>query len=322
MLLLPKKTEVFILGLIRAVRLNRHGTMNKTILIILNILTLTQVSCNNSGEQSKRTNIKDSRITNDGVYIDYTDSKIGDTCLLFVHGWDIDKTYWKDQNNFFKRKYRVVTIDLPGFGKSGKNRQSWTVENYGVDVATVIQSLDLRNVILIGHSMSGAIVLEVAIKNPTRVIGVVGVDNFTSFGATYSDDVKREIADAYKALKTNYKEVAVQYANQSLFSSSTDSTVRKRVINDFMKADSILAPKVLETIDEYPTDEKMKTFGKTIYLINSSYHPTDTSGFKKYNVPFQLLYVGPTGHYPMIENPNEFNKQLEQVIEKIGKFND
>ncbi len=293
--------------------------MNKTILIVLNILILTQVSCNNTGKQSKKTNIKDSGINSDGVYIDYTDSKIGDTCLLFVHGWDIDKTYWKNQNNYFQRKYRVVTIDLPGFGKSGKNRQSWTVENYGGDIATLIQRLDLRNVILIGHSMSGAIVLEVAIKNPTRVIGVVGVDNFTNFGATVSDEVKKDIEDAYKSLKTNYKEIVAQYANQSLFSPSTDSTVRKRVINDFINADSILAPKILEANDKYPTDEKLKTFGKTIYLINSSHHSTDTSGFKKYNVPFKLLYVGPTGHYPMIENPNVFNKQLEQVIKEIGK---
>ena len=43
--------------------------MNKTILIVLNILILTQVSCNNTGKQSKKTNIKDSGINSDGVYI-------------------------------------------------------------------------------------------------------------------------------------------------------------------------------------------------------------------------------------------------------------
>jgi hypothetical protein len=95
--------------------------------------------------------------------------------------------------------------------------------------------------------------------------------------------------------------------------------VRKRVINDFINADSLIAVEILETNDKYPTDEKLKSLGKTLYLINSSLHPTDTSEFKKYNVPFELFYVGPTGHYPMIENPNEFNKKLEQIIKEIGK---
>ena len=88
---------------------------------------------------------------------------------------------------------------------------------------------------------------------------------------------------------------------------------------DFINVDSSIAVEVLETNDQYPTDEKLKSFRRTLYLINSSYHPTDTLGFKKFNVPFELFYVGPTGHYPMIENPSEFNKELEQVIRQIGK---
>jgi pimeloyl-ACP methyl ester carboxylesterase len=167
--------------------------------------------------------------------------------------------------------------------------------------------------------MSGAIVVEAALKNPTRVIGVVGIDNFTIFGTLLSPEVKKDISYAYKALRTNYKTIALQYANQSLFAPSTDSMVRKRVINDFINVDSTIAVDILETNDKYPADEKVKSLKKTLYLINSSYHPTDTTGFEKLKVPFKLLYLGPTGHYPMIENPIKFNKALEQVIKQIGQ---
>ena len=293
--------------------------MHKISKIFIVLLFVLQYSCSNLGTNSKMTSLEKVKVENQDVNIDYDDTKVGDTTLLFIHGWNIDKTYWANQTAFFLKKYRVVELDLPGFGKSGKNRKSWTVEEYGKDITAILTQLDLHNVILIGHSMSGAIVVEAALKNPTRVIGIVGIDNFTNFGADLSPEVKKDISDAYKALRTNYKQIVLQYANQSLFAPSTDSIVRKRVIKDFINVDSSIAVEILETNDKYPTDEKLKSLKKTLYLINSSYHPTDTSGFNKYNVPFEVLYVGPTGHYPMIENSNEFNKKLDHVIKEIGK---
>ena len=293
--------------------------MNIILRMFIVLLLALQYSCINTNTNSKAASLEKIHIENGGVNIDYNDSKIGDTTLLFIHGWNINKTYWASQTSFFSKKYRVVALDLPGFGKSGKNRKNWTVEEYGKDVTAILTKLDLKNVILIGHSMSGAIVVDAALKNPTRVIGVVGIDNFTNFGTVLSPQVKKDISDAYKALRTHYKTIALQYANQSLFSPSTDSIVKKRVINDFLNVDSTIAVEILETNDKYPLDEKVKLLKKTLYLINSSNHPTDTSGFKRFKVPFKLLHLGPTGHYPMIENPIEFNKALEQVIRAIEK---
>lgn len=287
--------------------------------ITLLLLLAFQYSCTSPNTSSRQEATEEIQVDNQGVHIDYDDTKAGDTTLLFIHGWNINKTYWANQTSFFSKKYRVIALDLPGFGKSGKNRTEWTVEEYGKDITALLTKLDLHNVILIGHSMSGAIIVEAALKNPTRIIGIAGVDNFTNFGAVMSPEVKKDIADAYKALRVNYRKIAVQYANESLFAPSTDSIVRRRVINDFINADSLISVEILETNDKYPTDEKLKSLGKTLYLINSSIHPTDTSMFVKYNVPFKLFYVGPTGHYPMIENAAAFNKELEQVIKEIGR---
>jgi pimeloyl-ACP methyl ester carboxylesterase len=293
--------------------------MNSSSKFFIVVLFLLQYGCSNSDTKSKATSSEKISVENLGATIDYFDSRIGDTTLLFIHGWNINKEYWVDQIDFFSKDYRVVTLDLPGFGKSGKNRKSWTVEEYGNDVTAIIKQLNLKNVVLIGHSMSGAIVVEAALRNPTRVIGVVGVDNFTNFRAVVSPQLRKYISEAYKALRANYKKVTLQYANESLFSPSTDSAVRKRVIRDFMNVDSVTAVNILETNDKYSTDEKLKSLRRPIYLINSNYHPTDTLGFKKYKVPYYLFYVGPTGHYPMIESPAEFNKLLAQVVRKIGQ---
>lgn len=294
--------------------------MHISVKIFIAIVIGSQLSCDNSNKTSNTKSITKTKIQNQTVNIAYDDSKTGDTTLLFIHGWNIDKSYWADQSAYFSKKYRVVAIDLPGFGESGKNRKDWSVEEYGMDVTRVLDQLNLKNVIVIGHSMSGAIALETALTNPERVIGIVGVDNFTNIGYVPSPKDKLEADRIYTALRTNYKQATTDFANQYLFSPSTESRVRKRVINDFTDVDSVVAVTVLENNDQYRMDQKLKSLNKTVYLINSNYRPTDTLSFKKIHLDYDLLSIGPTGHYPMIEKPKEFNMLLEQVIKKIGKY--
>ena len=60
-----------------------------------------------------------------------------DTTLLFVHGWCINKEYWKEQSAYFCDNYKVVTLDLPGFG------QSVRIEPIGILSNTLMTSMNL-----------------------------------------------------------------------------------------------------------------------------------------------------------------------------------
>jgi pimeloyl-ACP methyl ester carboxylesterase len=276
-------------------------------------------SCNNAGTNSKTSPVEKVIIDNKGVIIDYTDSKKGDTVLFFIHGWGINQTYWINQVNTFDKKYRVVTLDLPGFGKSGKNRKDWTVEEYGKDVSAVLTRLNLENVILIGHSMSGAIIVEAALTNPSRVIGVVGVDNLKNYGIVTTPEQEKKIADFFGVARKNYTVTATGYINAALFSPTTDSIVKKRVLSDILNADSLISINVLEQNFKYPLDAKILSLKKCLYLINSSLTPTDTAAYDKNKIAYYLLNIGPTGHYPMLEKPAEFNSLLQMAIDKIKK---
>lgn len=182
-----------------------------------NLLLLALVICGSSCSQSVD---KQKQIIKDrGVNIDYTDTGHGDTTLLFVHGWCLNKTYWASQVKFFEQRYRVVTIDLPGFGKSGTNRNTWNTTSFGRDIQAVIQQLKLNHVILIGHSMAGDIIVQTAIDEPKAVIGLIGVDNFKSVGL--GKIPTKQDSDAYAklidTLKHNFKKIAYAYFNQDLF---------------------------------------------------------------------------------------------------------
>lgn len=293
--------------------------MNHYLLITaLTILSVTQLACNQTTPPKEAAANETKQIINEGMSIAYDDSMKGDTTLLFVHGWCINKSYWKDQLNFFRPKYRVVAIDLPGFGASGKNRKDWTVEAYGKDLSAVIKQLDLKNVILVGHSMSGNIIVEAALHNQERVIGLVGVDNFKNAGwdPTVPDTAAMEF---YKAARQNYRAVVLPYSSQALFSPSTDTLIKARVLNDIASSDTVISLDCLERGDSYPGSDNMASLKKTLYLINSDYTPTDFVALTLKGIDFVWLTIHGTGHYPMNEKPAEFNALLQQAIVKIGQ---
>lgn len=284
---------------------------------LLTTLALSAIlfSCNNPQPKDKNAAVKiKPQIKNDKVHIDYTDSGSGDTTLLFVHGWAINKTYWADQVAHFDKKYRVVTIDMGGFGLSGKNRDKWDTYTLAKDVDAVINQLGLSKVVLIGHSMAGVVVLQAAIDEPNKVIGLVGVDNFKSSGGPAPTPAqKKEFTEAIDLMKKDFKKVTLEWFNQALFSKTTTKAVKDRVLNDVTKTDTVVAVATQEQgeYDEAPNLVKSK---KKLYLVNSDYQPTDTTGLVKYKIPFMLLNVKGTGHFPMIEAPAEFNKQLEKAL--------
>ena len=285
--------------------------MKSFILSAFLLLAIIQFSCNKS-----KTKLGPVKITDQGVNIAYTDNGKGDTTLLFVHGWCINKTYWTNQVSFFSKKYRVVTIDLPGFGQSGKNRDVWNTEAFGKDIDSVMAELNLKNVILVGHSMAGDIVLQAAINAPGKVIALVGVDNFKNVGHLQTRLDTIEFNKAIDSLKHHFKQLAFEYFNQALFYKTTADSIKKRVLNDVAKTDTVIAAASMEqgNLDE---EKALKSVKRKLFLINSDYTRTDTTWLKANHIPFQVFYIHATGHFPMIEKPQEFNAALAQIIAKI-----
>jgi pimeloyl-ACP methyl ester carboxylesterase len=289
----------------------------KNLSVLLPLLAIALLpACNNAAKNTATLPIK---IQNNGVNIAYTDTGKSDTTLLFVHGWCINKSYFTNQSTYFGKRYRVITIDLPGYGQSGKNRASWTVNDFGKDVAAVVTQLNLKKVILIGHSMAGAIIVQAKINVPGNVIGLVGIDNFKDYSAA-QDTAKPdpEFAKIITLLKGHFKNVATNFFNQYLFYKTTDTLIRKRILNDVAQADSAIAIASMED-NSFKTGPKLKAANMKLHLVNSDYFSNDTIGFIKAGIPYQLLVIHATGHFPMVEKPKEFNLLLQKAIDDIGK---
>ncbi|HEY9194967.1 MAG TPA: alpha/beta hydrolase, partial [Mucilaginibacter sp.] len=185
-------------------------------------------------------------------------------------------------------------------------------------VAAVITQLNLKKVILIGHSMSGAIIVQAKLDVPDRVIGIVGVDNFKEYtGMPETAESKAEFGKIIAMMKKDFKKVTADFFNKYLFYKTTDPSLRKRILNDVAHTDSTAAIGTMEAQD-FNTGEKLKSAKMKLHLINSDYVPNDTTGFVKAGIPYQLLVVHATGHFPMAEKPGEFNTLLQKAIDDIN----
>jgi non-heme chloroperoxidase len=93
--------------------------------------------------------------TKDGVEIFYKDWGRGQP-IVFHHGWPLSSDDWDTQMLFFLHQgYRVVGIDRRGHGRSSQVSDGHDMDHYAADAAAVVEHLDLRNTIHIGHSTGG-----------------------------------------------------------------------------------------------------------------------------------------------------------------------
>ena len=94
--------------------------------------------------------------------------------LVLLHGLAGSGRWWSHNVGRLARTCRVVTLDLPGFGSS---HGSWpSVDESATIVAAAIEALGLEGVALVGHSMGGAVALELAARQPWWLARLVLVD--------------------------------------------------------------------------------------------------------------------------------------------------
>lgn len=280
---------------------------------LLFLLTILLAACT---YQNKHENTLP-EIYNLGSRIDYNIYGDGDTTLFFVHGWCINQTYWAGQIDYFKDQYKVVTLDLPGHGKSDQNRKDWSIQNYASDVVMMIDALQLNNVVLIGHSMGGNIILEAAVAKPDAVIGFVGVDNFKDLAIEMSDEQKAEMARFVSHMRKDYQGVVNGFAQGMLFAESTQKSVSNRVMKDILSMRPDISVDIIESLSKVNEVEgaQMQILKVKVHLINSDGMPTDESQLSKYCAnSYEVHSIGNIGHYPMVEAPDQFNAILADIL--------
>ncbi|EMH0546271.1 alpha/beta hydrolase [Enterobacter hormaechei] len=104
--------------------------------------------------------------TKDGVSIYYKDWGPKDAQpIVFHHGWPLSADDWDNQMLFFLAEgFRVIALDRRGHGRSDQVSEGHDMDHYASDASAVVESLDLRNAVHVGHSTGGGQVARYVAK--------------------------------------------------------------------------------------------------------------------------------------------------------------
>ncbi|MFX1285149.1 MAG: alpha/beta fold hydrolase [Promethearchaeota archaeon] len=149
-----------------------------------------------------------SSIDNEKIYYEVLGD--GDISLVFIGGLGVPtgRDFWTNQLEFAS-KYKLILIDLAGYGKLDNGRKIHTMQLYGQDVKAVVEELDLKDVILIGISMGGVVILEAEKLIPERTIGLIPIDSLLldspSFYTSHDEEQTEIFWKSYEEDLNNYE---------------------------------------------------------------------------------------------------------------------
>ncbi len=133
--------------------------------------------------------------------VHYTDvgNRKNKDALIFVHGWTCNADFWKESVNAFP-EYRVIAIDLPGHGQSDKPKVEYSMEYFAKSIEAVMNKANIKNAVLVGHSMGTPVIRQFYRLYPKKTLGLVIVD-----GALRPMGTKTQVEQFTAVLRTDYK---------------------------------------------------------------------------------------------------------------------
>jgi pimeloyl-ACP methyl ester carboxylesterase len=229
--------------------------------------------------------------------------------LLFLHGWRSNKEVWIQVNQLISKSANqfasTYALDLPGFGGSQIPAAPMTVGDYANVVAQFIKKLDLKNVIILGHSFGGRVGIKLSSEYSGLIAKLVLVD---SAGFAMDANKKGFIKIAAKIAKPFFKPQMMQ-------------GLRKKVYKQIGAEDYLATPELQKTFVNVTSEdlsEDMKKIKAPTLIVtgeNDKDTPVEYGELMKVLIPnSKQEIIKNAGHFSFLDKPEEFISILEKFI--------
>lgn len=250
--------------------------------------------------------------------------------FVFVHGFTCDLTDWDAQVAAFTPRHQVVACDLRGHGGTPGVPDDCSIDTYGADVAALLEQLDLRRAILVGHSLGCRVVLRAAGAVPDRVAGVVLIDG-SQLGS--GDPEAAERATRAKVEAVGFPNF-VQGMFEQMFVPGTPESIRSRIVSRAMRMPAALGTALFPRSPAWDARHLAPVLEATSQplLVLQSTAVIDgrrVSLAPGMRVPYLDLVrraaphasietIPATGHFMQIDAPDWVNAKLAAFAAKVG----
>ncbi len=250
--------------------------------------------------------------------------KVIDVPLVLLHGWGFDSGIWNELLTLLKPHFDVITLDLPGFGRS---------ESAGVDVTSILEELRVilpEHSILLGWSLGGMLATAFAQRYPQRVTALVTVGSNLKWLAT--DGWSGMDAESFAQFQQSIQQQADVTRKRfcGLIAKGDEQEKQQtRSLRDKLSAVSVenllQGLELLSCIDNRAGFAQLSTPGLHIFGENDRLVPaaavaeiTRIARFNKVHKDCQevAVYKG-IAHAPFLSAPQRFVNQLVEFVERL-----
>ena len=258
-----------------------------------------------------------------GLNINYKTSGPGGRARVAVilQGWGTDMNLYDSVAAAINDRYRVVQLDLPGFGESDEPPEAWSVDDYCDFFCIFLEKIKVKKAVLIGHSYGGRMIIKLAARSsegrlPFEISKIMLVDSAGVMpvrSAMQNLKVKR-----YKALRKFLTNERIH----SLFPEVIDYWLSKQGSEDYKKASPVMKACLVKAVNEDLQDIMSSVKQETLLVWGTNDPDTpieDALVMERLMPDAALVRIEGAGHYSFLEQPVLFRGVTRAFLEADKK---
>jgi pimeloyl-ACP methyl ester carboxylesterase len=229
--------------------------------------------------------------------------------VVFVHSLAGNSKHWAAQLEHLRPSRRAVALELRGHGRSEPPRNGdYSIAGMAGDIKAVVDRLSLDRFVLVGHSMGGGVALTYAGAHPERVAALLLVDPIGDGKQISAAETK----PLFAGLDSNYETTIRGYWTGI---AGPDSAVRERLLADLRATPRTTVVPAFRAALRFDPDPSLARYRGPMMSIVTPYNDQPFS-LHRLGKGFPHRVVQGTGHWIQLDKPEEFNRLLDEFLDK------
>lgn len=221
--------------------------------------------------------------------------------IVLLHGWGQNIEMMKPLGDYFCDRFRITILDLPGFGMSDEPKETWNIDMYNNMLEDVLERLNVKKPIMIGHSFGGRLAIRYSAQN--------SIEKLVLFGSPCIR-IKEELPLSVKVLKALKKLPGLNEVGEYM----------KKYIGsrDYKAASPIMRQTLVEVVNEDLSVYARKIEEPTLLIWgeNDTEAPLkEAKELEKIMIDAALIIL-PGTHYAYLENLSHVESILDSFFKE------
>lgn len=242
--------------------------------------------------------------------------------IVFIHGHGFESSSWQPQLDHFGKGYRAIAYDVRGHGMTEVATKGYTMRELAVDLAALLDVVEVEQAVLCGLSMGGMIAMQAVVDFPTRVAGLILADTALPEAMTPADQVLARLRAIYDhGLEKLADDVGARYYGRWFRETKPNFPCwwRERYVQNDLAG---LTGCLLAMWDRPDIAERLSVLGlPTLVMVGDEDEVTPPAAARRIAETIAgatLIVLPETGHIANEERPIEFNRHVQAFLDRIG----